>query len=112
MKKYGAKKDANHKEIFKIIEQKCCVMDLSHAGYGVPDGLAVVKGEIFLFEVKNPNTSYGRRGLNNNQKNWIKDWRGGPVYILRNDEDARNFSEGRFEKVEKEDSGWTAEHRE
>ena len=101
MKKYGAKKDANHKEIFAYIEIFAAVKDLSTAGFGVPDGIAWVGGGWHLFDVKNPNTGYGRRGLNPIQKKWADDWRGGPVYLIYNVQDAENFVKARFAALKK-----------
>lgn len=94
--KYGAKKDANHREIFAYIEVFTAVKDLSNAGCGVPDGLAWVSGGWRLFDVKNRGTAYGRRGLNPIQKRWADDWRGGPVYLIHDIEEAALFVKGEF----------------
>ena len=95
--KYGAKKDANHSEIFDAISRFAAVKDLSNAGMGIPDGLAWVKGAWHLFDVKNPKTGYGKRGLNKVQKKWAEDWRGGPVYLIYTVEEAIMFARGNFE---------------
>lgn len=105
MKKYGAKKDANHKEIMAILRQFCAVHDLSHAGYGVPDGVVYVKGNWHLFDIKNPKTSYGRRGLNQRQKQWMVDWRGGPVFLIHNETEAQLLAKGHFETLKKVEAG-------
>lgn len=94
--KYGAKKDANHNEIFNAIKEHCAVYDLSSAGCGVPDGLAYVNNAWQLFDVKNPKTSYGRRGLNKVQKKWVANWRGGPVYLIYTPSEAKEFALGNF----------------
>lgn len=94
--KYGAKKDANHNEIFDYLNALTAVKDLSNAGCGVPDGVAWVGNGWRLFDVKNPNTGYGRRGLNKRQKSWADDWRGGPVYLIYNLDDAARFARGDF----------------
>lgn len=99
--KYGAKKDANHNEIFKYLSALTAVKDLSNAGCGVPDGMAWVAGGWHLFDVKNPNTGYGRRGLNSRQKSWADDWRGGPVYLIYNLDDASSFVRGNFDSLKK-----------
>jgi hypothetical protein len=101
VKKYGAKKDANHKEIFSVLKKLIPIHDLSVAGFGVPDGIGWVDGGWHLFDVKNPNTGYGRRGLNKRQKEWADDWRGGPVYLLYNQEDAVNFAQGNFGELKR-----------
>jgi hypothetical protein len=36
-------------------------------------------GKTALVEVKNPNSRYGRAGLNTNQTSWLATWRGGTV---------------------------------
>ncbi len=102
-KKYGAKKDANHKEIFGIIERFTAVKDLSAIGFGVPDGLAWINESWQLFDVKNPNTGYGKRGLNARQKKWAEDWRGGPVYLLYTVEEAERFARGNLEGIKRHD---------
>lgn len=101
MKKYGAKKDANHKEIFDVLQKLIPTKDLSAAGFGVPDGIGWVNGGWHLFDVKNPNSGYGRRGLNNRQKEWINNWNGGHVYLLYNIDDALNFAKGDFLKLKR-----------
>jgi hypothetical protein len=106
MKKYGAKKDANHKEVIAAINQLCAVHDLSACGYGVPDGLAYIKDGWHLFDIKNPKTSYGRKGLNERQKKWMADWRGGPVYLIHSVEEAIEFAQGKFDGLKKHESGW------
>lgn len=100
LKKYGAKKDANHNEIFNVLRLRCAVYDLSHVGFGVPDGAAWIASSWQLFDVKNPKTSYGKRGLNDVQKKWLARQNGGPVYILRTVEQAERFSVGDFSGIE------------
>jgi endogenous inhibitor of DNA gyrase (YacG/DUF329 family) len=99
MKKYGAKKDANHREVFEAISAITAVKDLSAAGFGVPDGLAWINGGWHLFDVKNPKSGYGRRGLNDRQKRWADDWRGGPVYLIYTAKEAERFASGDFEGI-------------
>lgn len=111
MMKYGAKKDANHKEIVQILQLNGAeVYDLSAAGNGIPDLLVWVKTSWQLVEVKNLKTSYGKRGLNHHQKRWIGQWKGGPVYILTDIHEAARFARGNFEGIKFIDSLWTAQH--
>jgi hypothetical protein len=100
--KYGAKKDANHHEIFDELKKYCAVYDLSTHGYGLPDGLAWINDAWHLFDVKNPKTSYGRKGLNNIQKKWLTQWKGGPVYLIYTTDEAKDFAHGNFENLKKE----------
>jgi hypothetical protein len=99
--KYGPKKDANHTEIFQAIEVFTAVKDLSNAGCGIPDGIAWVNNGWHLFDVKNPKTGYGKRGLNSRQKQWADDWRGGPVFLIYTVEEAMRFARGNFDGIKK-----------
>jgi hypothetical protein len=99
--KYGYKKDANHDEIFEVMRAYVPVKDLSMMGCGMPDGLAWINKGWHLFDVKNPKTSYGRKGLNKLQKSWAQSWLGGPVYLIYSEEDATNFVKGRFDKIKR-----------
>lgn len=97
--KYGAKKDANHKQVFDEIRKHTAAQDLSAFGNGVPDGAAWVVDGWQFFDVKNINTSYGRRGLNKLQKKWASDWRGGPVYLIHDEVEAEKFAKGDFRGI-------------
>ena len=100
-KKYGAKKDANHSLIFGVIAAIAPVKDLSACGFGIPDGIAWVGGGWQFFDVKNAATAYGRRGLNDRQKKWAADWRGGPVFLIYTEEEAQRFARGNFDRLKK-----------
>jgi len=79
----AAKKDANHVPIVNAFEKLGCgVVDLSDVGRGVPDLLVWASGLWHLVDIKNPETGYGKRGLNPRQKKWAEEWRGGPVYLV------------------------------
>lgn len=99
--RYGAKKDANHVEIVDAM-RKCgaTVYDLSTTGGGVPDVIAWVKDQWRLVEIKNPKTTYGRKGLNKVQVKWLAQWRGGPVYVVRDVTSAIRFASGSFDGIE------------
>ena len=87
---YGAKKDANHKEVIGALEAGgACVLDLSTLGYGAPDLFFWCGWAWHAAEIKNPKTSYGRRGLNKMQREWAERWKGAvEVLILRSGEEA------------------------
>lgn len=99
--KYGAKKDANHGRLMAVIRSNCPAHDLSGAGCGVPDGIAWISGGWQLFDIKNPQTAYGRRGLNDVQKRWVNETKGGPVYLIHNEEEADRFSRGKLDGLKK-----------
>lgn len=95
--KYGPRKDANHNEIFEELRKHCAIYDLSAAGRGIPDGLAWINGSWHLFDVKNPNTGYGKRGLNAVQTKWVQQWKGGPVFLIYTSDEAKRFAVGQFD---------------
>lgn len=81
--KYGAKKDANHAEIVEALKgHGAYVIDTSGMGQGFPDLILGYAGKTLLMEIKNPKTSYGRRGLNKNQEKWRQAWTGGPYSVV------------------------------
>lgn len=84
MKRSAAKRDANHGELAELFEQLgCSVQDLSHAGVsGWPDVVVGCMGRNHLVEIKNPETAYGRAGLNRNQRDFAQRWRGGMLYAV------------------------------
>jgi len=97
--KYGPKKDANHNEVVAEMRKYCAVYDMSTAGMGLPDGVAWINGAWHLFDIKNPKTGYGRRGLNKVQKKWLETWAGGPVYLIYTAEEAARFAQGQFDGI-------------
>ncbi|MDI9240757.1 hypothetical protein QLQ15_17780 [Lysobacter sp. LF1] len=84
MKRAPTKRDANHVELTDLFEQLgCSVQDLSHAGVsGWPDVVVGCMGANHLVEFKNPETRYGRAGLNRNQREFAQRWRGGTLYAV------------------------------
>jgi len=84
------RKDGNHNTIKAAFESMgCSTADLYNAGLpGFPDFVLGVSGANVLVEVKNPETSYGRAGLNENQTAFEREWRGGKVYVVRTLDDA------------------------
>jgi hypothetical protein len=99
--KYGAKKDANHHDLVNALERiGCGVLDLSSLGYGVPDLLILDRNKnMHLADVKNKKTSYGRRGMNNRQKEFAANWQGTAIYLLYTIDDALNLGCGRIDQV-------------
>lgn len=101
IKGYGAKKDANHNEIFDALRKLIPAKDLSAVGCGVPDGIGWVNNGWHFFDVKNPKTSYGKRGLNPVQKKWAENWKGGGVYLIYTVDEAISFAKGNFDELQK-----------
>jgi hypothetical protein len=81
--KYGAKKDANHHEIVDAMQKAgAYVIDMSHVGKGFPDLIVGFQSKTILMEIKNPKTSYGKKGLNKNQLKWKEQWTGGAYCVV------------------------------
>jgi len=86
--KYGAKKDANHNEVVDALQKAgAYVLDMSHVGGGFPDLIVGFQSKTILMEIKNPKTSYGKKGLNKNQIKWKDQWTGG-IYCVVDSPDA------------------------
>lgn len=81
--------DKNQNKIVKAFHQVgASVFDTSKVGGGFPDLVVAFQGETHLIEVKNPENSYGRKGLNKRQQEFSDSWRGAPVHIVRTVDDA------------------------
>jgi hypothetical protein len=90
MNRYARRKDRNHGELVKAFEQLgCSVADLSNAGIsGWPDVVLGVAGRNHLCEFKNPESRYGKAGLNPNQQAFTRDWRGGKLFMVSSVDEA------------------------
>lgn len=83
----GCRVDGNHSEMIdglRAVGAK--VADLSRMGGGVPDLLVAFRGRIFLMEVKNPQSAYGRRGLSRKQRAFAD--QGWPVNVVTSVDEA------------------------
>lgn len=85
-----ARKDANHDGIVARFEALgCSVAQLHGAGVaGWPDLVVGCVGINRLVEIKNPETAYGRAGLNSNQQAFNRDWRGEPMFAVCSEDEA------------------------
>jgi Holliday junction resolvase len=82
-------KDQNQAEIVGVLRDVgASIIDTSHMGNGFPDLVVGYRGVIYLLEVKNNKTFYGRKGFNENQKAWNARWAGPPPIIVRSQDDA------------------------
>lgn len=81
--------DINQPAIVKALEAVgASVLVTSDLGQGLPDLVVGFRLVNYLLEVKNPATSYGRRGLNPLQERWATLWTGSPVRVVRSTEEA------------------------
>lgn len=46
------------------------------------DAIVGFKGVTLLMEIKNPGSRYGKRGANENQREFMATWLGGPVSMV------------------------------
>lgn len=94
VKIFKKRKDANHHPIVDALNKMgAFVIDMSSLGRGVPDIIFWCGFEWHVAEIKNPDTRYGRSGLNKNQQEWARQW-GAPVHIIRTVEDAAAIVNG------------------
>jgi hypothetical protein len=85
----AARTDANHTEIVAALRSMgVVVQSLAAVGDGCPDLLAGFRGRTVLLEVKDGGKSASRRVLTPDQEIWHRDWRGGPLAIVRDVESA------------------------
>jgi hypothetical protein len=85
----AAKRDANHNDVadrFRALG--CSVFETDRVGEGFPDLIVGCLGVNFLVEVKNPETRYGRAGLNGGQTRFNDAWRGDKVWLVCSEDEA------------------------
>lgn len=90
---YARRVDDNHAEIVAALRKiGCSIIDISELGGGAPDLIVGYRGVWYVLEIKNPQTQYGRKGFNKNQKAWIAEVAGrAPVYIITSALEAISF---------------------
>lgn len=90
MNKHRGSKDKNHDELSGVfVEAGCSVSDMATCGVDdFPDVIVGCIGLNHLVEYKNPETRYGRSGLNAGQKVFARDWRGGKVWMVSTRDEA------------------------
>jgi hypothetical protein len=88
--KHRGSRDANHADVVSMFERLgCTVADTAFAGVpNWPDLVVGCVGVNHLVEIKNPDTRYGRAGLNPGQSAFARDWRGGAIEVVESVEDA------------------------
>ena len=83
----AARRDANHSEIVRALEQiGCSVLDLSRVGGGCPDLLVARNGRTMLLEIKDGAKPPSRRRLRGNQQDFFARWNGEAYRVTTVDE--------------------------
>lgn len=83
------KVDANQSAIVRALRAVgATVVDLSAVGGGLGDLLVGYHQRTHLLEVKNPATSYGRKGFSQSQTKFNAAWRGAPPVVVYTVEEA------------------------
>jgi len=79
-----SRKDNNHEALASLFRQMgCSAIDMIDTGIpGWPDLCIGLFGKTHNVEIKNPDTAYGRSGLNSNQTAFARDWKGEPIEIV------------------------------
>jgi len=86
---HGGRLDKNQNQIVEALRSiGASVLSLADLGRGVPDLLVSYNNVLYLLEVKNPGTSYGRHGFNKLQQDWHDKWRGRKPVIVRSPAEA------------------------
>lgn len=88
----AARRDANHKTVVDtFIALGCSVFETDRVGAGFPDVVVGIMGVSHLVEIKNPETHYGRGGLNANQSAFAATWKGSPIVVITSPDEAAAF---------------------
>ena len=88
----AARRDDNHDEIADTFRALgCSVFETDRVGEGFPDLVVGLLGVSHLIEVKNPQTHYGRKGLNAGQSAFAASWRGSPITVITSALEAEAF---------------------
>lgn len=87
-----ARRDDNHNAVADTFRALgCSVFETDRVGEGFPDLVVGMQGDSLLIEVKNPETHYGRGGLNKTQSAFAAAWRGSPVTVITSPDEAAAF---------------------
>lgn len=85
-----ARRDAAEPEIVSVLKQ--CGFSVERISEpGKPDLLCGFRGQTFLVECKSGTKGYARH-LNKNQQAFADSWRGSPVVILRDAQEAMDWA--------------------
>ena len=88
MPRYAARVDDNQAEIVGYLRKVgCSVQSLATMGKGVPDLLVGLRGENYLFEIKDGNKPASRKNLTSDEDTWHERWCG-QVNVIESIDDA------------------------
>ena len=88
MTRYAARVDANQADIVKALRALGATVYVLKLPV---DLLVGINGRTALVEVKDPNSAYGRRGLNPNQQAFATTWNGGTLALVDSVEAAQRL---------------------
>lgn len=86
--RYAARSDANQSEIVAALRASGASVFVLKLPVDLLVGYA---GKTALVEIKDPNSRYGRKGLNQNQSAFLMGWNGGTVALIDSVEAAQNL---------------------
>lgn len=76
---YAKRRDKSESDIVDALRGCGVTVVLCHKPY---DALLGFCGQTYLCEFKSPDTAYGKRGLNENQKQFKEVWHGSPPLVF------------------------------
>ena len=88
MPKYAAKRDATEPEIVKVL--RSCGFSVYLLDTPV-DAIVGFRGRTWLVEIKSGSKGYAKT-LNKNQAEFVATWKGSPVVVLRDAQEAMDFA--------------------
>lgn len=92
MTRRAARRDHNHRAVADTFRDLgCSVFETDRVGEGFPDIVVGLMGRSLLVEIKNPQTHYGRGGLNFAESAFAASWRGSPVTVITSEIEAEAF---------------------
>lgn len=85
----AARVDANHADVVAALRAVgASVQSLAVCGGGVPDLLVGLRGRTYLIEVKDGSKPPSARRLTPDEEAWHREWRGAPVAVVKNVDEA------------------------
>lgn len=78
------RRDANERDIIRVLEAHGCLVQQIHQGGGVPDLLvwSPLSKRLVLLEVKDGSKVASKRGLTPEQVDWHERWCDAPVFVV------------------------------